>query len=368
MRNFGYKRNAMKLLLVNGSRLRFTVETPAAEPLGGTESACAWLARALAARGHDTSLMAHLPEGAAEQIAGVHHVPIAAAQDAGFFAKSHFDVVITLSAPQAAQLMKQMAPDALHVAWLHLPPSPAVRDLINKHRPFMEWAVFVSQTQAQAVGYTGPSHVIGNGIAPVFENLFASAAELLAAKQNRAAYASVPDRGLDVLADVMAQTKLETEFDIYSGMRLYQESEDSFAPLYARSKALPRCHYHGALGQTALAEALKPAAFLAYPCTVGETYGIVVQEAIAAGLKVVTTDLGHLRHTTMGFADLVTPGPGLAARFTTQLEQTVGQFLTDPRSWAEERFAQARAVNRDCSWAVRAKEWEDFLGRAMAAR
>jgi glycosyltransferase involved in cell wall biosynthesis len=357
----------MKLLLVNGSRLRFTVETPAHQPLGGSESACAWLARALAARGHDTSLMAHLPDGASGAIGGVHHLPIAAAQDAGFFAQAHFDAVITLSAPQAAQLMKQMAPGALHVTWLHLPPNASVKELINKHTPFIEQAVFVSQTQREAVGYAGPSHVIGNGIAPVFENLFASAAELLAAKQNRAAYASVPDRGLDVLADVMAQTTLDTEFDIYSGMRLYQQSEDAFAPLYARLKALPRCHYQGALGQAELAQALKPAAVLAYPCTVGETYGIVVQEAIAAGLKVVTTDLGHLRHTTMDFADLVTPGPGLAARFTAQLEQTVGRFLADPSNWAEERFAQAQAVNRDCTWAVRAKEWEDFLNREIAA-
>ncbi|HEY1877877.1 MAG TPA: hypothetical protein VGG66_10425, partial [Rhizomicrobium sp.] len=86
----------MKLLLVNGSRLSFTVETPAHEPLGGSESACAWLARALAARGHHTSQMAHLPAAAPDEIAGVHHVPIATAQDAGFFAKSRFDAVITL--------------------------------------------------------------------------------------------------------------------------------------------------------------------------------------------------------------------------------------------------------------------------------
>jgi len=358
----------MKLLLVNGSRLRFTVETPAREPLGGSESACAWLARALAARGHHVSLMAHLPDCAPDEAQGVHHLPVSVAQDAGFFAKSHFDAVITLSAPQAAQLMKQMAPDALHVAWLHLPPTQAVRDLINKHQPFMEQAVFVSQTQRKAVGYEGPSHVIGNGIAPVFEKQFESAKELWAAKENRAAYASVPDRGLDVLADVIERTRLETQFDIYSGMRLVQQSEDGFAPLYARLKALPHCHYHGALGQAALAEALKPAAVLAYPCTVGETYGIVVQEAIAAGLKVVTTDLGHLRHTAMGFAELVTPGPNLAARFTAQLERTVASFLANPRAWAEERFAQVQAVNRDCTWAVRAKEWEDFLGRTMAER
>jgi hypothetical protein len=70
----------------------------------------------------------------------------------------------------------------------------------------------------------------------------------------------------------------------------------------------------------------------------------------------------------MDFAELVAPGPNLAARFTAQLEQTVGMFLADPRAWAEERFAQIQAVNRDCTWAVRAKEWEDFLSQAIAAR
>ncbi len=356
----------MKLLFVNGSRLRFTVETPAREPLGGSESAAAYLAQALAARGHQVSLMANLPDDAAGEIGGVQHVPLAEAQNPAFFAGQDFDAVITLSAPQAMAHMKQMAPRACHIAWLHLPPTPAVRELLLKHASAMDWCVFVSQTQARAVGFTGRSQVIGNAIAPAFENLFASAAEIRAAKQNRAAYTSVPDRGLEVLAEVIARGGLETEFDIYSGMRLYQQPDDNFAPLYARLKSLPRCHLHGALGQAALAQALKPAAFLAYPCTVGETYGIAVQEAMAAGLKVVTTDLGHLPHTTMGFADIVPYGDKLAGRFAAQLERTVAGFLANPLASSQERFAQVQAVNRDCTWAVRGREWEEFLGRAVA--
>lgn len=356
----------MKLLFVNGSRLRFTVQTPAREPLGGSESAAAYLARALAARGAAVTLMANLPDSAGGMIEGVAHVPLAEAQNPAFFAAQEFDAVITLSAPQAMAHMKQMAPQACHVAWLHLPPTPAVRELVLKHAGAMDWCVFVSQTQARAVGFPGRAHVIGNAIAPAFENLFASADALRNAKQNRAAYTSVPDRGLEVLAAVIAQARLETEFDIYSGMRLYQRADDPFAPLFAKLRNLPHCHLHGALGQEALAQALKPAAFLAYPCIVGETYGIAVQEAMAAGLNVITTDLGHLPHTSMGFADIVPYGDNLAGRFTAQLEQTVAHFQTDPAGWAEERLAQVQAVNRDCTWAVRAREWEDFLGRAVS--
>lgn len=358
----------MKLLFVNGSRLRFTVRTPALEPLGGSESALAYLAVALESRGHAVTLMANLPDGTDVKIDGVAHVPLAEVQNPAFFAKEDFDAVITLSAPPAMAHMKQMVPRACHIAWLHLPPTMAVRELVLRHAGAMDWCVFVSQTQARAVAFPGRSAVIGNAIAPAFENLFASAADTRTAKKNRAAYISVPDRGLDVLAEVIGRAALETEFDIYSGMRLYQQPDDPFAPLYATLKDLPHCHLHGALGQAALAQALKPAAILAYSCTVGETYGIAVQEAMAAGLKVVTTDLGHLPHTTMGFADIVPYGEGLVARFAGQLKNAVAAFLADPQAWAEERFAQVQAVNRDCTWAVRAREWEDFLGRAIAAR
>lgn len=351
----------MKLLFVNGSQVRFTVETPLREPLGGTESAVAYLSQALAARGHDVTLMANLPDGTADTAGGVRHRPRALARDADFFARAGFDAVVTISAPSAAAHMKRIAPGAFHVAWLHLPPNAQAAAAITAAAPAIDCALFVSATQRSALRYPGPSHVIGNGISPAFENLFSSPAQLRAAKQNRAAYASIPDRGLEVLADVIARARVETRFDIWSGMRLYQQAEDAFAPLYARLAALPRCRHHGAVGQADLARALAPCAFLAYPCTVGETYGIVVQEAIAAGLKVVTTDIGALKHTTMGFADLVPPGAELAARFSGRLEDTVAEFLRDPDAWAQARFDQMQAVNRTCTWAARAQEWEAFL-------
>ena len=211
---------------------------------------------------------------------------------------------------------------------------------------------------------------IGNAISPFFENMFSSAEDLLAAKQNRAVYASMPFRGLDLLVEVMGRARGKVELDVYSSMRAYQDDDKDWNALYDRSRRNPRIRYHGGVGQQALADAFRGAAFLAYPSTFIESYCIVAQEAMAAGLKVISNDLGALPETTMGFADLL-PRSGQErcsredhiAGFTALLEKNEAAFQRDPRAWAELRFAQAESVNRQCTWARRAAQWETFLAR-----
>jgi glycosyltransferase involved in cell wall biosynthesis len=155
-------------------------------------------------------------------------------------------------------------------------------------------------------------------------------------------------------------------------MNLYQRHGDDvmLAPLYEAIGRLPRTRRHPAISQRDLAAAMKEAAFLAYPNTLPETYCIVALEAMAAGLKVVATEFGALPESTMGFADLMPLGgvdaQGLAPAFAARLERNVGDFLARPDQWAEERFAQVQEVNRRCSWQARAREWEAFLGPAVA--
>ncbi len=182
----------------------------------------------------------------------------------------------------------------------------------------------------------------------------------------------MPDRGLDVLAAAFPQANIETALDVYSGMNLYQRHQDDvmLAPLYDAVEKLPRTRRHLAVGQRELAAAMKGAAFLAYPCIQGETYCVVALEAMAAGLKVVATEAGALPESTLGHADLL-PLAGLdthalVPRFAAHLERNVGDFLARTQEWAEERYAQVQVVNRRCSWAARAKEWEAFLGPAIA--
>src|SRR5665213_3181470 len=176
----------MQLLFVSHQPLRFNVETPARQPLGGTESATAWLARQLAANGHDVTLMTGLPRGTPDYLDGVRHLPAERISDAALLAG--FDAVIAVGSLGLAQQLKTVAPRALHVAWLHaLPDQPGMK-LLPGAAPFLDGAVFVSEWQRRAVRFDGAGHVIGNGIAPAFEDMFGSAEDLIAAKQNRAAY------------------------------------------------------------------------------------------------------------------------------------------------------------------------------------
>jgi glycosyltransferase involved in cell wall biosynthesis len=357
----------VKLAFFVSTPVRFTVATPEQAPLGGTESCAAYLSRHLAAHGHDVTLLAALPPATPERLLGVRHVPMEEATF-GFFGREDFDAVIALTMPGDARTLKQAAPNAFHVAWLHLGPWEPALVQLQPMTPFIDCAVFVSEWQRAVTRFAGPSQVIGNAIAPAFENMFASAEDVLAAKRNRAVYLSAPERGLEILADAFAAARVETELDVWSGRSLYQQPD---APLPARLMTLPRTCLHAPVSQGALATALRDAAFLTYPAIVPETWCIVAQEAMAAGLKVVSTTIGALPESTMGLADLMPIGPDdpredIAARFTPLIERNVADFLARKREWTEERFAQSQSISRSSNWAVRAKEWEDFLAPAIS--
>ncbi|HWY62474.1 MAG TPA: glycosyltransferase family 4 protein [Rhizomicrobium sp.] len=363
----------MKLLILCFSAFAMDVSLPDREPLGGSESCAAYLARQLAQNGHDVYFMARLPPGTPERVQAVRHVPVRAYDDAGFFSGADFDATIALSGPATAEHLRRLAPKAVHVSWLHLLPKESAMAPLAAMMPFIDCAVFVSRTQQAMFRYGGPTAVIGNGIAPAFENMFSTAEDLHAAKRNRAAYTSMPYRGLHHLVEAIRQMRGATEFDVYSAMKTYRMPDADFAGLYIQVINAPRTRYHGSVAQPVLATALRSTAFLAYPCGFIETYCIAALEAIAAGLKVVSTDLGALRETTLGFADLLTILPNMedaeiVTRYTRLLENNVAEFLARPNEWVAQRFEQSQTVNRLCSWRARAREWEKLLEPAIAAK
>lgn len=363
----------MKIIFFDPSTMAFNVETPERQPLGGMASSVCYLARHLAARGHDVTLVSMLPDGTPDMLMGVRHQPIqpVLADPAGYFRAQNADAVLATNYPEIAPHVRAGSPRTLNIAWLHIfPDQPALKSL-PQLRQQIDAMVFVSETQRGYFRNPRHSGVIGNAISPAFENMFASAEDLLAAKQNRAVYASMPFRGLDELVMVMNRTKAKTELDVFSSMRAYQASDEKYEPLYGFMKRNPRIRHVRGVGQAELARHFRGAAFLVYPSTFIETYCIVAQEALAAGLKVISNDFGALPETTMGYADLFPVANGTVSRqahvdgITALLDKNESLFLQSPKEWAQERFAQVQAVNRFSTWTVRAAEWEAFLQPAI---
>ena len=365
----------LRIALYNPATMAFHVGTPEVQPLGGVASCLCYLARALTARGHHVSLISALPPGTPARLMGVEHVPVepVMADAINFFRAKDYDAVMATNYPDIASYVAMGSPKSVNIAWLHVYPNQPAMAPLDATQGWLDVAVCVSAHLRDSFRLRIPTIAIGNAISPAFENMFSSPAELLAAKQNRAAYASMPFRGLDLLVEVMNRIGGQVGLDVFSSMQAYQAPE-RFGDLYDRARRNPRIHYHGGVGQKALAADMRACAFLVYPCTHVESYCIVAQEALAAGLKVISNDSGALPETTMGYADLL-PVQGLTIPredhilgIATLLEKNEMNFLRDPQAWAEQRFEQALRVNRESTWARRAREWEAFLGPAVAAK
>lgn len=357
--------HSMNILFVS-VHLIFNVSTPEHEPLGGSESCFCYLASALAARGHNVTAMMNAPLGTPEVLMGVRHVSPRLASDKAFFEAAAFDVIVYLNMPDLASGFKAFSPDALHVSWMHGLPNQQSQ---GSHVPLADCSIYLSRSHHAAFSSELPAYVIGNGIAPAFENLFASAKDLYASKLNRGAYTSTPYRGLELLVIALERLQMDTDVDIYSSMRIYQMPDTPYTELYNSARRNPSVRYRGAVAQPVLARHLRATAFLFYPCIFPETYCLAAAEALAAGLEVISSDYGALKETTMGHATLLS-GEGKTRDeylddYCALMKERVVAFKANPRAWAERRFQQSQDVSRNCSWTVRAKEWEEVLATAI---
>jgi glycosyltransferase involved in cell wall biosynthesis len=354
----------------------YDVATPLERPLGGSQSALCYLATALARRGQRvTTLTAVSKPREIDGVRCLRHENI----PAELFTPPDTVTVVNSGPADIAKAIRDVIPRGRQlILWTgHAPDQPAVSALSDSTcLALWDRIVCVSDWQKgmfhERLGVPlDRVDVLGNAIGPAFGNLFPDADSLAAAKAKtpRLTYTSTPFRGLDVLIacfPALRRRHPDCTLDVFSSMQVYNQpsGDDPYQPLYDQCRTTAGVHYRGSVSQTQLARELTPLTVLAYPNTFAETSCIAVMEALAAGLLVVTSDLGALPETCGGWARLVPPvGPGrgvdhFAIDFARAVDQAIGEFQTDRAAFWRQRFEQSQAINAHCNWDMRAAQWQ----------
>ena len=344
----------MKICLLSLSGLTFDVTTPEHTPLGGTESCFCYLARELAKTHEVTLVSRNVPDAT---LMNVRHSNEMLAHE--------YDVVISNAPIEFTGNGKK----PYYIFWNHLAHfDAAVKGLL--FRDVMEGIdciVYVSQWQKNECekwfGKAKKTVMIGNGLTPSFENMFESADEMVVyktlAKVPTAVYTSTPYRGLRMLPQVMDGLR-GIRLEVYSGLTVYQGDDTGYQGVYD-SLRRPDTTYVGNVSQVELAWRLRGASFMFYPCVFPETFCIAALEAMAAGLEVVTSNIGALPETLAGHGWMVDDCQLSLDAFVERFCHAINAAKAsqaDRDEHAARKWAQVQYVNENCTWRVRAKEWE----------
>ncbi|MBI3466514.1 MAG: tetratricopeptide repeat protein [Planctomycetes bacterium] len=358
----------------------YDLATPLTAPMGGSQSALCYLARALAARGHGVTLLTGTKSP--RIVDGIRCLSNTLPLDVALSADT---IVVVLNGPAelAAPLRHGRAGRQLFVLWTqHAHDQPHMHALLDPACAAL-WDRIVCVSGWQRKMYhrcfqvaEDRMDVLRNAISPAFERMFQDAAELAEAKSAamRLAYTSTPFRGLDVLVSCFPEIRrrhAECHLDVFSSMQIYGgiRADDEHQPIYDRCRATDGIAYRGSVPQTELAQELRGVRVLAYPNTFAETSCIAVMEALAAGALVVTSDLGALPETCAGWARLVPrisrqhPREQFEPHFGQAVVSALDQMQTDWSAAVAERYRQVEAINAACTWKVRAAEWEAAAAR-----
>jgi len=183
----------------------------------------------------------------------------------------------------------------------------------------------------------------------------------------RLCYTSTPWRGLDVLLDAWELIKPNNcELHVFSSCKIYGpefgENDVNYQSLYERCETLPGVVYRGSIPNLALRKELPTFDILAYPNTFEETSCIAVIEALSAGLRVVTSNLGALPETTEGWARMYPylMDPSLHAQ---KFANILSEEIENVRGGKLDHHLrqQVDLYNTRWTWDYRIKEWLQFL-------
>jgi glycosyltransferase involved in cell wall biosynthesis len=352
----------MRLVLLDPMLTFASDQAFARRPRGGIAQATVYLADALAGLGHEVTLACGEEPGLRQSGVAIHDVR--RGMDGPWLASRAADGLIVLN---DAGVLRKIAPIRPQgppaLLWVHHladvrwgADGRSAHGLDTENGGLADAVVFVSSWQRDRFLETlrldpSRSHVILNAAGPEFCKL----QDAMAHKRPpwRVVHTPAPYKGLSCLLDAWPLVQArhpEAILEVYSGLAIYGNDDDPYAPLYERCRAMEGAVYQGPLPHGELAARLKRAAIFAHPSLYAETSCIAALEALAAGCRVVATDLGALPETCDGRARLIAHGgDDLALRFAAALSEELSALPGNLRQYSVP------------GWDERAREWEQLI-------
>ena len=350
----------MRIAFLDSYQLPYAVDQVDEVPLGGTHTVLCLLARTLADRGHEVTLVGYnVPDD--ERRGGVRHLRAMRVIEGEPLAA---DVAVVVNGAYArANLRRLVRPSVPVILWMQNDSgSSSARYLADPdERAELAHTVFVSRWQADA--FTGafdlaPDRlsVIPNALAPVFDDILPAGQSPLAGRDpDLLFYASAPNRGLEHfrrLWPALIARRPSLKLVLVGGHNLRQYSaadQDMLRGVYVDLAAQPNVRLLKSMGKRLFAMFLRRAAMMCYPVTFRETFCLLAVEALAAGCLVSAPAFGGLPEATAGAAGLMPlTRPDRRLPLTAFLEHTLAMLEARDRAPedCERRLLQAAAAMR----------------------
>jgi glycosyltransferase involved in cell wall biosynthesis len=188
-------------------------------------------------------------------------------------------------------------------------------------------------------------------------------------------YTSMPNRGLELLIDSFEKlNRDDVEVDVYSSTIIYGSAyhrmhKDKYLGLFDRMLKVPNMYQKGYATNQEIRSALLNSHIMAYPSTFEETSCMSAIEALAAGCKLVSTNLGALPETGNIWADSMTFDNDYkksAIRFSKLLNNAIDTYWDED---VQEKLTEQMAFyNKYYSWDFRIIQWQKLFNRILEIR
>ncbi|MFH1061025.1 MAG: glycosyltransferase [Pseudomonadota bacterium] len=348
--------------------LPFHGASPEEQALGGSETACVQVARALARRGHRVQVFCRCPRPGLYQ--GVVYRDRSGLVQAAI--EERFAVAVVSRFFSALDLPLQAGLKAL---WNHdILDRPG---LLAERLPALDICMVLSQFHAQ--DYLSRLPVLGDKLALTRNGLDLDCLDQASAEvgrdPRRLTYVSRPERGLKLLLELIWPRLRAARPDLELHLCGYQVDPDDLPPaVAAEHRAIaelvatsPGVVVLGPLAKAAYYRHLASCGLLIYPCVFPEISCISVLEAQALGTPVLTSDAFALTESVVEPRFRVAGQPG-SPEYVEQFIKQALELIDHPRQAQYLAAAAGRQVRAHYDWSAIASEWEALFRERLAQR